>query len=44
MLQEKIDDFEKEKKEFDVKMAKEKSTLEKKLKLTYQKVVESKSM
>lgn len=44
MLQEKIDDYEKEKKDFEEKLTKEKQAVEKKLKSGYQKIVESKSL
>ena len=42
VLQEKIDDLEKEKTKFEEKLSKEKTQLEKKLKTGYQKIVESK--
>ena len=42
VLQEKIDDLEKEKKEWEVKASKEKASHEKKLKLSFQKLMEQK--
>ena len=42
VLQEKIDDLEKEKKEWEVRATKEKAQLEKKLKSSFQKSLESK--
>lgn len=44
MLQEKIDDLEKEKNEWESKSAKEKSAVEKKLKYGFQKLMDQKNL
>lgn len=44
MLQEKIDDFEKEKELFDAKLAEQKSAIEKKLKSYYTQIIDQKKL